>query len=288
MFVVQNIPQVGLQIWYLFEIQQFNRIAIISMAFSLLSIIITLIARVTEKQIINSQGYAAVEIDVTGEVIVAKSNKCMNRRDQFKNGVSDILGEQSRVIEVLRPQKIPKGLKITINILLNRISVRDKNYEKLINDAARDGTLADILKNAWELDVAPNVSNVKFLVKESEKWRKNVVPIRVMSVMSGEKLHPAAAPSNSFVANQLNPPSVIQGVSMEMVELAEMPQLDPSMHLHITKGEDDDSLDSNDGHEFPTPVTLSPMDGNVSDIQTGGFQLSDYQWPISEVNKPPI
>ena len=52
--LLENIPQIGLQIWYLVQIGELNTIAMISMGLPLLSIIIVaLIARVTEKQIIN-------------------------------------------------------------------------------------------------------------------------------------------------------------------------------------------------------------------------------------------
>ena len=216
------------------------------MVFSSISIIVIIVSMITEKQILNSQGYAMVEFDVTGPTIAANTHQFRNKTKQIRNEISNKLGLHERLIEIIKPKKIPDGLRFTINIHLNRISARDKDYQKLLNEAQKNGSLGGIFQNSWNLTDKPNVSNIEFKVNESKSWIKGVVPILMdnQSPISKEQNNEIDGLSGNNVAKSLsdhlgNNERKMEGVGeIKNIELAPMPQ------INATKGEVDESGDS--------------------------------------------
>ena len=157
-----------------------NEIAISSMIFSLISIIVTIISMITKTQILDSQGYAAVKFCVTGSVS-NKLDECRNKTKKIAERVSDALGLDKELIEVQRPKKIPYGLQMRFEIHLNHIKSRDINYEKELINLYENGALAEILKKSWDLEIVPEISSFEFKVNESKNRQKGAVTIKVNS-----------------------------------------------------------------------------------------------------------
>ena len=214
------------------------------MIFSSISIIITVISMVTEKKILNSQGYAMVEFEVTGPSISSNTHQFRNNIKQIRNEISNILGVNERLIEIIKPMKIPHGLRFTINIHLNRISVRDNDYPKLFAEAQIDGSLAEIFQNSWNLQDPPKVSHIEFRVNESKKWKQSVVSIS----MNGEAIgyHEKIAweiKSNNLKSNNDDDKSMEEENRHIAAALPAMPE------IKETDGMIDDREDSDDSDE---------------------------------------
>ena len=182
--VVQNLPQVVLQCVYLWKIGEFDEIAISSMVFSSISIIVTIVAMITEKQILNASGHAIIKFKVSGTMIVSKSSEYRNKTWGLKKSLSDVLGLNHKIIEILRPNKIPNGLQMTVNIHLNHIQSRDIDYKKLLIKCQQSGQLAEIIKTQWKLKAVPDVSSIDFQIQESKNRINSRVTISVQSVES--------------------------------------------------------------------------------------------------------
>ena len=185
-FLVQNVPQIVLQIWYLWKIGGLNTIAISSMVFSFISIMVTTISIMTTKEILDSQGYAVVKFDVTGSVS-QRCDECRNKTKKIGILLSNSLGLDKGLLEVQRPRKIPNGLQMILEIHLNHIKSRNIDYEKKLIGLYKNGELAEMLKTSWDLQIMPTISSFEFKVEESRNRQKGAVTIKVNSVDTTDK-----------------------------------------------------------------------------------------------------
>ena len=87
---IQNFPQMILQAFLLWKVDEFDEIAISSMIFSIISIIASITSTITEKKILNSSGYAIVEFDVTGSSIIEMTQICRNQTKILTQQMSTI------------------------------------------------------------------------------------------------------------------------------------------------------------------------------------------------------
>ena len=80
------------------------------------------------KQVLSSERHAVVTFDITGSV--SDLHNCgIKGTKSIENKISNQLGLDVTLIEVRRPQKIPNGLRMVINIHLNFAQTRDIDYE---------------------------------------------------------------------------------------------------------------------------------------------------------------
>ena len=103
--LIENLPQVIIQCIYLLQIDKLDLIAISSMIFSIISIIVTIISMLTEKKILNSAGHGNAKFDVTGSMILSKAHHYRNKTKRIRNSISSVLGLESELIEIERPKK---------------------------------------------------------------------------------------------------------------------------------------------------------------------------------------
>ena len=147
--LLENIPQIGLQM-HLLTINRFsNHIVYISMAFSILSIIVSILAMLAQRSIVRARDYVSVEFDVKGEIIVSNMSKCKNQKNELQLQMSSLVGIEKKLIEVMRPKQIKQGLRFTINFFVSNTRAIDMNIENDINKAQTTGELADIMKKSW-------------------------------------------------------------------------------------------------------------------------------------------
>ena len=180
-----------LQAIYLWKVDELNgnMIAITSMIFSIISIMTTIASVITNKKILDSSGYAIVQFDITGSSIIAKTKSCRNQVNVIKNQLSSLLGLEEYLMEILRPQKIPNGLRMMIIIHVNRISVNDIDYKKLLDEAQQNGELAKAIQNSWNLGDDFIITPISFRIKESKQWIQNTIPIKINSISTGLDAH---------------------------------------------------------------------------------------------------
>ena len=194
-----------------------DEIAVVSILFSIVSIIIAVTSIITEKFIINSQGYAVVEFDITGSSVSTNSDKCRNKTSYIGDKLSDEMGLKRALIEIQRPRRIPNGLRMTINIHLDLITVRDIDYHKILNDLCQNGKLAENLKNFWNLNHIPHISEIKFRVEESQDRKGKEIKVKM-----GEENHPHP-PDRNEIFSQSNLERM--GSDIGEIELEAMPEV---------------------------------------------------------------
>ena len=161
--IIQNIPQLVIQIVYILFGTTGNPhdIVYFSMAFSVLSIAISTMSMISQRNISKSRDYISVELDVKGNVIITNMKKCRNEKCELELQISSLLGINKNLVEVTRPQQIQKGLRIKINLKINYVKSIDMNIERDLNDAKQTGELAEILKASWRLNQVPMISTIK-------------------------------------------------------------------------------------------------------------------------------
>eukprot|EP01084_Bolivina_argentea_P291089 500243_1 len=172
--VCENIPQVGIQIWYLVTFGV-ELLPIFSIIFALITIIITLLSLITQKTIIDNQQFVKISFNITGDDICAEMSTKTN--DIRKTISAKLLGIQENLIEMPKPQIVSQGLKIELFLFINNIHYKDLDYKSIINIAVNNGTLLGIFVNCWKFDKHALISNVKFEDVISEIQQQNRVEI---------------------------------------------------------------------------------------------------------------
>eukprot|EP01084_Bolivina_argentea_P074938 135908_1 len=90
----------------------------------------------TSKELVKTQDHCHISLDVTGNMFDAKKIKyCCQNTNDIKNNLSVLFGLQPLMIEILRPQLISYGLKITILLYISNekyeeLKVKDIIYEQ--------------------------------------------------------------------------------------------------------------------------------------------------------------
>ena len=152
-----------------------NIIAICSAIFSGVSIIVTVLSMTMEKSLINQQEYVVMKMDIISKPVCAKAKPCKKRVNKIRNGISEICGLDSALIEMIKPRTIPKGLRIECYLYISHTESTDNEYIKLFEEAKSNGTLAECIKNAWKLPSVPNIINLKIQQVKSDNNTSNLL-----------------------------------------------------------------------------------------------------------------
>ena len=257
--LLENIPQLALQTIFLWKINQFSGIAVASMIFSTISIIVTMASMITAKQLLNSSGYAIVKFNVTGSSVVQKIDRCRNRVQTMRNQIAAELGLEHQLIEIMRPKTIKGGLEITMHIHLNHIQSRDLNYHKELDECQQKGRIAEILQNVWELDGDPIISTISFQVKESKNRQKNTVKIEIKSV--------SRSPSNGNTNENMSDRAIsIDSHIHNNYYLPPQPRIN-QIEMVSRRGSDNDDEDSEQNALPIISTRTSGKDGNTNEKQ---------------------
>eukprot|EP01083_Nonionella_stella_P191748 709484_1 len=172
----ENIPQVILQFVYWTISRTQSIIVVISMVYSGISILVTLITIYTQKRIIYMQQAVCIQFDVTGTSIAKHSAKLRNRFHGIQREISKLLGVDKAVIEVIRPMIIANGIRIMLLIKVdgdvNEHLVRFKTTMHDSDDT--NNALFYAVKNGWDLEAVNDdrgvqISDIQLSAKESKQ-----------------------------------------------------------------------------------------------------------------------
>ena len=173
-------PQLGLMIWYIVASgEQTDSIVFISMAFSVLSIVVTVVSMYTAKSLIETQNFYSVEFDVTGVMVADRIDVCRNNVKPIQRQIEVILGLRENLVEITRPTNIQNGVRLHINVYVGYTKAVDMNIEKVVNDAKDSGQLSQIIVKSWDLSGAPSLSDIKYEMHESKARKKQSVNIQI-------------------------------------------------------------------------------------------------------------
>ena len=176
-----------------------NNMALISMTFSALSILISVMSMYAQRSIVRRTGFVSIEFQVQGGV----DAKCKNRTKEVKKGMASLLGVSARLVEVLRPIPHKEGMKLKLNVYISHSKAIDMNIQEENNKARESGELAEMMRRAWDIDpeALASIETVRVERHDSKVRRKHMVELEAVTSVSPS----AASPSQSPLAQDVYP-----------------------------------------------------------------------------------
>eukprot|EP01084_Bolivina_argentea_P312576 541156_1 len=167
--LLENLPQAMIQIWYLTTVA-IEPIAVASVTFSFISIIITILTNCTQKRVIDNQQSLEIEFDVLSDQI---DPKFTTKVKQIQTYVAKLLAVSDDLTEITKPKIISNGVRIKILIYVK--SNASTNYEQIVNDALNNGQLEAMIQEDWKLEDTPTIQNIYVKEIMSKVEYKNTV-----------------------------------------------------------------------------------------------------------------
>lgn len=122
-----------IQAVYMWQLESMDELAVVSMCFSTISIIVVVAGIFTQKFMVDSSGYAVIRFDVTSPCLTSKAYVLRRQVHGIRDQIASSLGiSNPKLVEILRPQIVPQGLRLVIHIHLHDIQFRDTNYQALL------------------------------------------------------------------------------------------------------------------------------------------------------------
>merc|ERR1712228_650900 len=171
--MLENVPQLMLQTWYILQQQNDESIIAISSAvFSAVSIIVTVLSMFMERSLIKSQEHTLISIDVCGQAM--NYRKCKGRVNGIKKAISSMIGVDEGLMEMMKIETIQKGLRIKIDLAVTNETSKKEKYSEILEKVQMNGSLAKMISDCWKLNNVPNVTSVKCRDFESRQMTKRV------------------------------------------------------------------------------------------------------------------
>eukprot|EP01083_Nonionella_stella_P287864 979957_1 len=184
---LENLPQLCVQSYYIWISENVNNpIAISSIIFSMVSIIISTMHLMIEKQINYQQKYVIIKLHVTGECVVQKRSNCKTLYHDLKRELSTYLGINEDSIEIMKPTNIDGGVKV--RIILTKNGKNDRQNDKRV-DTLDDDDADETYEARDEDDLERFMPMPKKLTQELSDYVKQINYNRVRELFE----HPAAA-----------------------------------------------------------------------------------------------
>ena len=176
--LLENFPQIILKIWRGILIN-FNQVVLVSMTWSVISIIVTIISIFGRKKIEATQGYLVITFDVIAQNEIINVEVCQHRVGKIKKTLAVILGINKNLIEIQKPDPVPHGLQIVVNISMTDThhDFESRNFKGLIVEAQENNTLQKLFQETWDLKNLPNVTNVNCVKIKSKKEVLKTEPV---------------------------------------------------------------------------------------------------------------
>eukprot|EP01084_Bolivina_argentea_P128968 227872_1 len=173
--LLENVPQLVLQCYYLStSTAEDDGIAVASSVFSGLSVFIAVLSMSLAQNIMFSEGYSIVRMDVTGRCVTKRAEKCRILRTKLSKELSKLFGIKDTTMEIIKPTLIRNGFTITFYVYFHDTFGDVKDYKQLLEDHNKDNGLSDLVRDSWDLDDAPVIANIECIVFESKQQRDSV------------------------------------------------------------------------------------------------------------------
>eukprot|EP01083_Nonionella_stella_P244968 852099_1 len=166
--MLENVPQLILQSYYVLSSDRSSdAIAISSIGFSSLSIIIALLTMTLEKTINFTQSYVVVTMNVAGDCVRRKTTKCRTMCIKLRQGFAAIVGVDENTMEMIKPTYIKNGFRVRFYVYTNDKYSDSIDYKKVLDESNQIDELAVMIKEAWDLGDEPTITNIDAVVLES-------------------------------------------------------------------------------------------------------------------------
>ena len=209
-FYTQNIPQLGIQLWYLITFGA-DIVAVSSILFSLMSIVVTVLGIAARYSVLRRQQIVIVQFDVIGQDVL----KGMTKTRGISRGFGPILMVDPRVIEFEHPLGIDdgqsEGLRLKMRLYVNHNPEQSVAFKELCSKAVNSGAFARICRKEWKLRSMPTVRNLTYELLQSNKQIENTVNVQVPVTVQMSSTPPSAAMENNRAGLQ-----AVQSVSYEV------------------------------------------------------------------------
>eukprot|EP01084_Bolivina_argentea_P129617 228907_1 len=195
--LLENIPQLCIQIWFLISLGAFAEpITISSIIFSLISIIVSILSMSMQKGLSQSEGHVGITIQVTGTSVMSKIKHCKISKKKLDKHLASIVCVHNSRVQVIKPIRIKQGLELNVNFYFLDVNKKPIDYYQILMDAQKSGDLQTAFKQGWNLDNEPTVDIISQVSVQSKKERKRSEKIR-----------------NSLVQTQTNVEMVTDGLN---------------------------------------------------------------------------
>ena len=192
-----------------FELGDDYEVALASAVFSLISILVTVLAIRTERKVFMNRQRVVVQFTVLG--LNAKHRKFQTRTRGIARDIADLLQLRRDLVEIEQP----RGFGFRVNLYVNDVQYKDMDYESVLEDAVNGGRLAEIIRNNWKLAKVPAIKDFKCTEMQSEAQIENTV--HIVASMSAPPGSPPSGPQPQ--------PQIVYDDMAEGLELASMPQV---------------------------------------------------------------
>ena len=121
-----------------------------------------------EKSLINQQEYTLIKMDILSKSVTANAKKCRKRVNKIRRQISQIVGLDKGVIEMIKPREIPNGLRLECYLYVSNEESIKNEYHRLIEEAKANGTISQCIYESWKLSGVPNIINLEIVEIRSE------------------------------------------------------------------------------------------------------------------------
>jgi len=149
------VPQIAIQIWYI-SCRSIDEVALLSAAFSLISIAVTILSVFTQRMILRKQSFVVIGFDVTGNSI----EMGMTRKIRgIKKEISSVFAVHKRAVDIEQGLYLSAG-RVHLELQIDVNEDGDGDLEQKMQNAIDNGTVAVIFQKRWKLECAPVISNL--------------------------------------------------------------------------------------------------------------------------------
>ena len=201
----QNVPQVIIQMWYM-STNGVDDIALVSALFSLLSIVVTVFAVVTQKLIMKEQQFVIIQFDVLAPNLKSDMRRNINH---IRNEIAAVLMVDKHAIDIEKAQYLGAGtagspsagngfhfrMHVDVNSrdenatpssthsARNEDGSEEINHRDALQKVIDNGSLPMIFKKYWKLQQIPVIQGLDVeRVRDREKPRESSPSAEDMAV----------------------------------------------------------------------------------------------------------
>eukprot|EP01083_Nonionella_stella_P014660 41166_1 len=167
--LLENIPQLVLQIWFLSSLNTLDdAITITSIVLSVISILISVLSMLTERNIAQTQGYVSISMKITGHAVTSGSNpkRCKTLKRVLTEQLALLVGVHSSLVEVLKPSHIQQGFELNANFYFGDVNKTRVDYHKILLTACDTHQLQEVFVQSWGLSGQPDIYDMRQIIVE--------------------------------------------------------------------------------------------------------------------------
>ena len=153
-------PQIVIQIWYMITIS-LDKVAMLSAAFSVISIAVTILTVMTQKRFLRKQSIVSIGFHIKERSL---KNGNIRKIRGIKKEIISLFGAQKRSIDVERRQFLSAD-RIHLEFHVDINENENVDFQQKMQKAIDTGKIAVIFQKEWKLKGVPVISNLTCIRK---------------------------------------------------------------------------------------------------------------------------